>query len=42
MNKDSNIFILSMPRTGSSVLASLVQSAGYNTQISSDSLLLQP
>ena len=42
MNKDSNIFILSMPRTGSSVLANLVQSAGYNTQISSDSLLLQP
>ena len=40
MNTDSNIFILSMPRTDSSVLANLVQSAGYNAQINSDSLLL--
>ena len=31
-----------MPRTGSSLLASLIQSAGYNAHIKSDSLFLQP
>lgn len=36
----NNIYILSMPRTGSSMLANLVNSAGYNLEITPDSCFL--